>query len=358
MKLLVSQFRWLLSAEGYGKYQSAYQIVVASTAEKAAAHEGDLWDSGKVACADNFDIPYAGKTLSSRSQYYWSVRVWDEGDTASDWSEVARFGTGIFDPADWKGSWIGGRYEKPFQLSDFTLSDAKWIWHCNGIGISETPDNTTEYFRKHFTAHADKVVDKAYLAATCDDYFTLYVNGNLTMDVPLQSANWEVGQLAEVSQWLTAGDNVIAVKAVNKSRRAGFLAKLVICYTDGTWESVVSNTSWQVSQTEQTGWMQKDFADTGWVTADYALGYGNSPYYSNVTLPIEPKKSYEFDFSGANWVWYTAGTSISKTPAARWGNPEDLEGPTVFLASEASDFVNGHILYVDGGILAYIGRQP
>lgn len=49
---------------------------------------------------------------------------------------------------------------------------------------------------------------------------------------------------------------------------------------------------------------------------------------------------------------------ISKTPAARWGEPEDLMGPAVFLASEASDFVNGQILYVDGGILAYIGKQP
>lgn len=49
---------------------------------------------------------------------------------------------------------------------------------------------------------------------------------------------------------------------------------------------------------------------------------------------------------------------IAKTPASRWGNPEDLAGPAVFLASEASDFVNGHVLYVDGGILAYIGRQP
>nr|WP_296835590.1 gluconate 5-dehydrogenase [uncultured Marvinbryantia sp.] len=49
---------------------------------------------------------------------------------------------------------------------------------------------------------------------------------------------------------------------------------------------------------------------------------------------------------------------VGKTPAARWGNPEDLMGPVVFLASEASDFVNGHILYVDGGILAYIGKQP
>ena len=49
---------------------------------------------------------------------------------------------------------------------------------------------------------------------------------------------------------------------------------------------------------------------------------------------------------------------IAKTPAERWGTPEDLEGPAVFLASDASDFVNGHILYVDGGILAYIGKQP
>ena len=49
---------------------------------------------------------------------------------------------------------------------------------------------------------------------------------------------------------------------------------------------------------------------------------------------------------------------ISKTPAGRWGTPEDLCGAAVFLASRASDFVNGQILYVDGGILAYIGRQP
>ena len=49
---------------------------------------------------------------------------------------------------------------------------------------------------------------------------------------------------------------------------------------------------------------------------------------------------------------------LAKTPAGRWGEPEDLVGPTVFLASDASNFVNGHILYVDGGILAYIGKQP
>lgn len=49
---------------------------------------------------------------------------------------------------------------------------------------------------------------------------------------------------------------------------------------------------------------------------------------------------------------------IAKTPAGRWGEAEDLSGPAVFLSSDASNFVNGHILYVDGGILAYIGKQP
>ena len=49
---------------------------------------------------------------------------------------------------------------------------------------------------------------------------------------------------------------------------------------------------------------------------------------------------------------------VAKTPTARWGTTEDLEGPAVFLASDASNFVNGHIPYVDGGILAYIGKQP
>ncbi len=47
---------------------------------------------------------------------------------------------------------------------------------------------------------------------------------------------------------------------------------------------------------------------------------------------------------------------VNRTPAKKWGNPDDLAGAAIFLASKASDFVNGHILYVDGGILATIGK--
>lgn len=48
----------------------------------------------------------------------------------------------------------------------------------------------------------------------------------------------------------------------------------------------------------------------------------------------------------------------SKTPAQRWGQTEDLQGLAVFLASPASDFINGQVVYIDGGILAYIGQDP
>ena len=76
-------------------------------------------------------------------------------------------------------------------------------------------------------------------------------------------------------------------------------------------------------------------------------GYIATPQTAPLREPQADGSRHPFDaFIGA------------KTPAERWGTPEDLKGPAVFLASPASDFVNGHILYVDGGILAYIGKQP
>ena len=76
-------------------------------------------------------------------------------------------------------------------------------------------------------------------------------------------------------------------------------------------------------------------------------GYIETPQTAPLRMPQPDGSRHPFD----QFI-------ISKTPAARWGKTEDLVGPAVFLASDASNFVNGHILYVDGGILAYIGKQP
>lgn len=71
-------------------------------------------------------------------------------------------------------------------------------------------------------------------------------------------------------------------------------------------------------------------------------GYIETPQTAPLRVPGNPFNSF----------------ILGKTPAGRWGKTEDLAGPAIFLASDASNFVNGHILYVDGGILAYIGKQP
>jgi gluconate 5-dehydrogenase len=76
-------------------------------------------------------------------------------------------------------------------------------------------------------------------------------------------------------------------------------------------------------------------------------GYIATPQTAPLREPQEDGSKHPFD-----------SFICAKTPAGRWLNPEELAGPAVFLASDASNAVNGHILYVDGGILAYIGKQP
>ena len=76
-------------------------------------------------------------------------------------------------------------------------------------------------------------------------------------------------------------------------------------------------------------------------------GYIETPQ----TAPLRQKQA-----DGSDHPFHTF--LMGRTPAGRWGKPEDLAGPAVFLSSDASDFVNGQILYVDGGIQAYFGKQP
>ena len=89
------------------------------------------------------------------------------------------------------------------------------------------------------------------------------------------------------------------------------------------------------------------------ICSEYGGGNGIGPGYI-ATPQTAPLRERQADGSRHPFDQFI----VSKTPAGRWGDPEDLMGPAVFLASDASNFVNGHILYVDGGILAYIGKQP
>ena len=99
---------WTLSSNDLGAKQSAYRILVASTAEKLAANQGDVWDSGKVISEENALIPYAGPALPSKQDCHWKVQVWDRTqDAPSVWSAPAYWRMGLLQPEDWNGAeWI------------------------------------------------------------------------------------------------------------------------------------------------------------------------------------------------------------------------------------------------------------
>ena len=98
---------WTLTADHRGASQSAYQVVVATTAAGLDAAGPDLWDSGRVTSAAQAHVPYGGKPLSARQAVAWRVRAWDEAGHPGPWSAPASWEVGLPTASDWGAKWIG-----------------------------------------------------------------------------------------------------------------------------------------------------------------------------------------------------------------------------------------------------------
>ncbi|MEI7908064.1 MAG: family 78 glycoside hydrolase catalytic domain [Verrucomicrobiota bacterium] len=99
---------WLVDSPDRGERQTAWQVLVASTAEILATDQGDLWNSGKVAGNATSQVVYAGTPLVSREACFWKVRSWNKDDQASPWSAQATWSMGLLDARDWSAKWIDG----------------------------------------------------------------------------------------------------------------------------------------------------------------------------------------------------------------------------------------------------------
>ncbi len=97
---------WVLESEGRGKRQSAYRLLVASSAEGLAADRGDLWDSGRVESDATAQVVYGGAALRSRQRCYWKVRSWDETGAEGPWSGPAVWEMGLLEPGEWTAQWV------------------------------------------------------------------------------------------------------------------------------------------------------------------------------------------------------------------------------------------------------------
>ena len=128
------RFSWIVEDATPGAKQTAYQVQAASSLEKLAQGEADLWDSGKVASDETLGIDYGGSPLASNSFCWWRIKVWDGSGKESGWSKAATFSTGLLQPEDWKAKWIGAPQDKSvtphfgFRSKDATAEDeVKWV---------------------------------------------------------------------------------------------------------------------------------------------------------------------------------------------------------------------------------------
>lgn len=112
---------WVVSSTRRSEFQSAYQVLVASSPERLAHDDGDLWDSGKIASPDTCQIPYRGQALLPRAACYWKVRSWDRDGDAGSWSTPAHWEMGLLSPTEWSARWIdAGPVRRPVTVTKAT----------------------------------------------------------------------------------------------------------------------------------------------------------------------------------------------------------------------------------------------
>lgn len=270
-------FSWINNGSGYAQSQTAYQIIVSESEKSAKEHIGDVWDSGKIESSKNYDIAYGGDTLTSKTPYYYSVRVWDENDKVSDWSDVARFETGIFDDSEWSAKWIGAVKNTIPEGEAYDLEGAKWIWRGESKN-SQYPAETV-WIRGGFDVNANKTVRSAYIASTYDDVGIVYVNSVYTAErVESKKSLNEVG-FVDITEFIKSGHNSIVATCVNKSAGyAGFISKVYVNYTDGTTEIFVSDESYMVCSDPKSAWWSGVFDESEWVGATVIGEYGCFPW--------------------------------------------------------------------------------
>jgi len=287
---------WVLPLSEKMQSQQAYQILVSGTEKALKNDNGDLWDSGKVQSGRSQHLKYMGKELKSEQQVYWKVRIWNQDNKPSEWSEINRWSIGLLNKKDWKAQWIGK-------------------------GEDENPDSPhtdpAPYLRKQFKINKKVKFARVYVSGL--GYYELSLNGKKVGDYVLAPAptNYDRRNLRhmhyeykdrektrvlyntfDVTDYLTSGDNVAAVILGNgwynqRDRLAEgwmwydtprMILQMEIEYQDGSKETVISDSSWKIStgamlhdaiftgeiydaRLEPDGWKRPGFDDSTWKQA-------------------------------------------------------------------------------------------
>ena len=288
------RFGWLLQSDRRNQSQSAYQVLVATSPENLHAGRADKWDSGKVTSDRSVNVPYAGNSLSSDENCYWQVRVWDQDDRASAYSEPSAFSMGLLDESDWTGTWIGAPTDvaSPLLRTEFDLANlvSRARLHISGLG-----------------------------------WYELYLNGQRVADHVLDPATSDYTQRIlyvtyDVTELLQTGANAVGVMLGNGwycepgwEHRYGdsprLRLQLNVEFADGSTTSVASGSGWKTApgpitrndlyggetydaRREQPGWALTGFDDAHWDAAADKDAPGGT-MVSQVMPPIRVNKKLQ-----------------------------------------------------------------
>ncbi len=287
--VLEPRLSWISVSKERGAAQTAYRILAATSLQNLENNLADLWDSGKVESNQSLYIPYVGKPLGSNDWIYWKVKVWDNKDMESSWSQPGRWSMGILEPRDWLGEWIGLEKEMGRDKLDTTFTRI-----------------SARYLRKEF--ELSKKIQNATVHVAGLGLFELFINGEKISNAVLSPALAEYPKRAyymsfDVTKNLKKGNNALGVILgngryvgmrvqeidiyydVSKLTHFGFpkmISQLEVEYTDGTKETIVSDGSWKITadgpilannefdgeeydaNKEIPGWSKTSFNDADW----------------------------------------------------------------------------------------------
>ena len=227
-------FGWYVNNPDENEIQTAYQILVATSAGLLNKDKGDVWDSGKVKSRLQNHVVYSGGSLVSDTKYLWKVRTWDKDKQAGEWSEYQGFVTGLLENSDWQG--------------------ANWIKRD-----TDDADDYT-YYRKTVDMQK-KTIERATVYITSVHKYELYVNGELVGKGPAyHHPQYQYYNGFDITPVVKSGTNQFAIfnhwfgggQGRPKSAR-GVIAKAIVHYTDGSSEVIATDGTWLQAKAE--AWM-------------------------------------------------------------------------------------------------------
>ncbi len=265
---------WRVESDERGQRQTAYQVLVASSAEALAQDRGDLWDSGRVESSVTTFIRYAGAKLTSAQQVFWKTRSWDRTGKASAWSSPATWTMALLEPTDWKGIWITppATSEAVLLRREFSVKPGlkRALAFVSGVGIYELGFNGKKA-GEDLLAPGWTNFDETILYRT-EDVTALLAEGANAATMELGNGMYHVVRRNRFAKFTGSFGPLRAV------------LHLRLEYADGSTEVVGTDETWSTdpgpvtfngifsgedhdARKEPKGWREAGFDDSAWPKA-------------------------------------------------------------------------------------------